>query len=301
MFPFSHRVTAQKFLAASNFLELLRIFGEPTADVSRELPTRACAPPAHRTSQVKEKIKYCKWKTTDILKAIKEGRRPTPGPAGGEDDDEGLPGVSDAEQKELARELAGLGTDDERSSAVMPGGGDTPAASTRSHAALSPSSLPPSDTPSYPFPQEPTAPPSAPSPATSPSLPPPPPPPIRLDSEDAIPSPYIPPSTAPSAPDLASAPADPLPSPGASATGFNAAVFPPAPPAAGSTRPAAPAPLPSSAKLEGSLPPAAPAASLTPSQVAEIQKHAKWAISALNYEDVDTARKELQLALSKLG
>lgn len=36
-------------------------------------------------------------------------------------------------------------------------------------------------------------------------------------------------------------------------------------------------------------------------RIAEIQKHARWAISALNYEDVDTARKELQLALSKLG
>jgi vacuolar protein sorting-associated protein VTA1 len=31
------------------------------------------------------------------------------------------------------------------------------------------------------------------------------------------------------------------------------------------------------------------------------QKHAKWAISALNFEDVDTAVKELRIALRALG
>jgi vacuolar protein sorting-associated protein VTA1 len=31
------------------------------------------------------------------------------------------------------------------------------------------------------------------------------------------------------------------------------------------------------------------------------QKHAKWAISALNFEDVDTAVKELRIALQSLG
>jgi len=31
------------------------------------------------------------------------------------------------------------------------------------------------------------------------------------------------------------------------------------------------------------------------------QKHAKWAISALNFEDVDTAVKELHMALRSLG
>jgi vacuolar protein sorting-associated protein VTA1 len=30
-------------------------------------------------------------------------------------------------------------------------------------------------------------------------------------------------------------------------------------------------------------------------------KHAKWAISALNFEDVDTAVKQLRLALETLG
>jgi vacuolar protein sorting-associated protein VTA1 len=31
------------------------------------------------------------------------------------------------------------------------------------------------------------------------------------------------------------------------------------------------------------------------------QKHAKWAMSALNFEDVNTAVKELRLALQTLG
>ncbi|KAF1993807.1 DUF605-domain-containing protein [Amniculicola lignicola CBS 123094] len=35
--------------------------------------------------------------------------------------------------------------------------------------------------------------------------------------------------------------------------------------------------------------------------VLEAQKHAKWAISALNFEDVDTAVKELRIALRALG
>jgi vacuolar protein sorting-associated protein VTA1 len=35
--------------------------------------------------------------------------------------------------------------------------------------------------------------------------------------------------------------------------------------------------------------------------ILEAQKHAKWAISALNFEDVNTAVKELRTALQSLG
>jgi len=35
--------------------------------------------------------------------------------------------------------------------------------------------------------------------------------------------------------------------------------------------------------------------------IAKAQKHAKWAISALNYDDVETAVKELRGALKLLG
>lgn len=41
--------------------------------------------------------------------------------------------------------------------------------------------------------------------------------------------------------------------------------------------------------------------SIDPTTIANAQKHAKWAISALNYEDIDTAKKELRAALALIG
>jgi len=35
--------------------------------------------------------------------------------------------------------------------------------------------------------------------------------------------------------------------------------------------------------------------------ITKAQKHAKWAISALNYDDIPTAVKELRAALKTLG
>ncbi|KAJ7631048.1 Vta1 like-domain-containing protein [Roridomyces roridus] len=58
------RSTAKKFLAAANFLEVLKTF--PKTDVSE-------------TNE--DKIRYAKWKAADIAKAFREGRKPTPGPA----------------------------------------------------------------------------------------------------------------------------------------------------------------------------------------------------------------------------
>ncbi|KAJ7103362.1 Vta1 like-domain-containing protein [Mycena belliarum] len=60
-----NRSTAKKFLAAANFLEVLKTF--PKAEVSE-------------TNE--EKIRYAKWKAADIAKAYREGRKATPGPAG---------------------------------------------------------------------------------------------------------------------------------------------------------------------------------------------------------------------------
>ncbi|TFK36974.1 Vta1 like-domain-containing protein [Crucibulum laeve] len=61
----SSRSTAKKFLAAANFLEVLKTF--PKSDVA---------------DSNEEKIRYAKWKAADIAKAFREGRKPTPGPAG---------------------------------------------------------------------------------------------------------------------------------------------------------------------------------------------------------------------------
>jgi len=49
------------------FLELLRIFGP-------------------LDEEIEQKVKYSKWKTADIVKALKEGRQPQPGPPVGEED-----------------------------------------------------------------------------------------------------------------------------------------------------------------------------------------------------------------------
>ena len=59
--------TARTFYAADTFFQTLKQFGDLEPDL-------------------KETSLYAKWKATDILKALKEGRRPTPGPPGGEDD-----------------------------------------------------------------------------------------------------------------------------------------------------------------------------------------------------------------------
>jgi len=51
----------------------------------------------------------------------------------------------------------------------------------------------------------------------------------------------------------------------------------------------------------GSYVPAPPPANVDEAAMAAAQKHAKWAISALNFEDVNTAVRELRKALEKLG
>ncbi|KAF9056102.1 Vta1 like-domain-containing protein [Panaeolus papilionaceus] len=65
------KATAKKFLAAANFLEILKTF--PKKDVSESN---------------EEKIKYAKWKAADIAKAFREGRKPAPGPPGWSEDQE---------------------------------------------------------------------------------------------------------------------------------------------------------------------------------------------------------------------
>ncbi|KAI0652112.1 Vta1 like-domain-containing protein [Trametes meyenii] len=79
--------TAKKFVAAANFLELLHTF-EGDARAVVDIPS------------IDEKIKYAKWKAADIARAFREGRKPTPGPAGSEAtsspalNDVGLPDAS---------------------------------------------------------------------------------------------------------------------------------------------------------------------------------------------------------------
>nr|GMC51738.1 protein HOMOLOG OF MAMMALIAN LYST-INTERACTING PROTEIN 5 [Ipomoea batatas] len=59
--------TAKTFYAASIFFEIINQFGVLQPDVE-------------------QKQKYAAWKAADIRKALKEGRKPVPGPPGGEND-----------------------------------------------------------------------------------------------------------------------------------------------------------------------------------------------------------------------
>ncbi|GAB5372543.1 hypothetical protein AAMO2058_001674600 [Amorphochlora amoebiformis] len=54
---------------------------------------------AELPEDMKEKLRYARWKVVDILKAIKEGRKPTPGPAGGCDTDEEMDKNGEMEQE----------------------------------------------------------------------------------------------------------------------------------------------------------------------------------------------------------
>ncbi|KAG9320999.1 hypothetical protein KVV02_003977 [Mortierella alpina] len=71
--------TAKNFVAAANFLELLKVFGDIDSDVE-------------------EKVKYAKWRAADIVKAIRDGRQPQPPPGAATDDssaslDMGMSGI----------------------------------------------------------------------------------------------------------------------------------------------------------------------------------------------------------------
>jgi vacuolar protein sorting-associated protein VTA1 len=61
--------TAKMFYVAQLFLQMLEQFA-PEGDDSEQ------------AVEDTEKIKYCKWKAAEILKALKEGRKPTPGAYG---------------------------------------------------------------------------------------------------------------------------------------------------------------------------------------------------------------------------
>eukprot|EP00483_Globobulimina_turgida_P002654 UN02658 len=65
----ANKSTAAAFNSSFVFYTILKQFGD-------------------RDDQIVEAAKYCMFKTTDILKALKEGRKPKPGPPGDDNDDE---------------------------------------------------------------------------------------------------------------------------------------------------------------------------------------------------------------------
>ncbi|KAK1145937.1 hypothetical protein N8T08_003884 [Aspergillus melleus] len=64
----------------------------------------------------------------------------------------------------------------------------------------------------------------------------------------------------------------------------------------------APQPMPSAAHIPvASTPSSANASAVDDNAIAQAQKHARWAVSALTFDDVDTAIKELKNSLKQLG
>lgn len=204
----ANKRTAKTFLAASIFLELLKTFGE-------------------LDSETEAKIKYAKWKATDITKALREGRQPQIGSPSDQQENIQQENVQqeNAQQENVQQDN------------------------------VQQDNVPPISE----FP-------SPPSTFTAP-----------LPNTDTIEPPSVPTVTAP-------APA-PLPAP--ITTPVNVPVTAPV------TAPL-PAPLPTMTVPDASLP-------LVNANIPSAQKHAKWAVSAMEYEDVKTARLELLNALNDLG
>mmetsp|Transcript_25056 Transcript_25056/g.53409 ORF Transcript_25056/g.53409 Transcript_25056/m.53409 type:complete len:364 (+) Transcript_25056:278-1369(+) len=99
----ANRNTARTFYAAASFLEILQQFYLDN-DNSEEV------------TEQKKKSVYCKWKATEIIKAIKEGRTPTPG-GYGEENNSSLGEDNDSKEED---EAAAAATEPEKKSPVPP-------------------------------------------------------------------------------------------------------------------------------------------------------------------------------------
>ncbi|KAF7303308.1 hypothetical protein MKEN_01294900 [Mycena kentingensis (nom. inval.)] len=331
-----NRSTAKKFLAAANFLEVLKTF--PKTEISEN---------------TEEKIRYAKWKAADIAKAYREGRKPTPGPAAS---DAGI----DAELLQLQRangpssvESNAIGTvqapslsesppkhnphispdviadanrqfsaqtppRDSNDSQLKPGswggqGQATPGswstAATPGTGATTPFEL---DAPSSPSTSKGKSRES--SEGTEHGILLAPDVDLGLDNKKFVrfagPSPPVSPQYPNSPPnawhETASLPPGFVPDP----TTFHPSA-PPLPEAQYPSAPSAPhvpvVPPPPNYVIPPTLvsppppPPAAVEVELTPMVIAKAQKHCRFAISALDYEDAAQARKELRAALAVLG
>lgn len=315
------RQTATTFDAAATFFHLVNIWGEPD-------------------QETQQKIKYAKWNATRIAKAIKEGKDPNesnpkhdePAQPPIDLNDPSLgqlgqapPGttprpatVEDAPDVDSTRDAAGVSLPHTPPALTLPG--------VPGHIGQQPSGQPgyfdSHSMPSPVSPPEPNQPPYQPSPDSHP------PPQTWTPSPPPQPSPSTfspPPNDQPphSHPPFAGPPTfatSPAPAPAVAPAPFNPPVNPSytnVAPAAHSARQVVPPAAPPSG--HSYAPPSAPSYAPPPAahsyadghaagnfvadeaSMGAAQKHAKWAISALNFEDVNTAVKELQLALSALG
>ncbi|KUI70407.1 Vacuolar protein sorting-associated protein vts1 [Cytospora mali] len=300
--------TASTFDAALTFFNLVNIWGPPD-------------------TETQQKIKYAKWNAARITKAIKEGKDPNESNPKKEDlppqqpdldptDPEvqafgGSSGqiprsatVEDAPDADLphspaAPSLPSAPDDGELKLPSAPGYGDQPASDPQPGYFDPPPSLPSPISPPTHDPVNYT--PSAP---TAPQTWTPTPPPAASSFQPPPAAPSGPPTFAPGFSPTAAV----VPPPTSPPTNLNLTNIPP--PSANVSRPVAPPPT--NTGTSGTGPVAPGGFSQVPQQVvvnftadeqamSQAQKHAKWAISALNFEDVPTAVRELHRALEALG
>ncbi|KAF8627250.1 hypothetical protein AX15_004457 [Amanita polypyramis BW_CC] len=263
------RATAKKFLAAANFLEVLNVF--PKTEVS---------------DSIDEKIRYAKWKAADIAKAFREGRKPSPGPAASL--------VSEADPSTINAPA------DETPDFRMKEETDLPITHETTETMVT-NHLPRNAWVSQELEDQP-----------SPMSMTPPLAPLKLLDVDAVPTVACFPSEIDPSSDIATAapptgledqPMLRFPQPPYSSPSIPSAT--PHIPSAGGYEPAPTPPIVSYPAPPPSVPIPAPSVQthqeLAPSLIVKVQKHCRFAISALDYEDAEQARKELRAALALLG
>lgn len=289
-----HRQTADTFDAAATFFDLTREWGTPEPEVL-------------------QKIKFAKWNAARILKAIREGKDPNESNPPAPETDLETPMSLGLDPNDLdVQQISGS----QKASVVdAPDAGEPPSVPTFEDE-------PPSvSDPGYFPPQPPSrgdakAPePFVPSPMSQSPTPdvggqfvPPDLPVVSPAPEVSQPATQIPPQPSPHIPTKLPHHIAPSPQPFSD----------PSAPPSWSTTPSAPHatdafPPPvvphASATVQPLSPPApapfaaapVPVSSVNSKSINQAQKHAKWAISALNFEDVPTAVMELRQALAQLG
>ncbi|KAJ2555300.1 hypothetical protein EV175_002304 [Coemansia sp. RSA 1933] len=278
------KMTARNFIVASQFLQIVASFGDLPEGIS-------------------EKIKYAKWRAAEILKAIREGRPPAPVPDTTVQSPSAAPELAPSPPSANGTQGGGGNASDilgwpSPPSVSSPAAGAPPPTTTMANeftptsgnfaATPNPSSTTTPNVSSLAGPQPwaggsqelnvyPTV-----SPQMQMSTPP------QFDTLPSVPHSSFQHNTTPPVVQHGMAPAAPIaPShyPGPAAVAPGAAAFIPVP--------------------ASSLPQLSPDASdelvLDPTAAKNAQKHARWAISALEYDDVATSIENLQKAIQLLA
>lgn len=266
------RQTADTFDAAATFFDLTHEWGTPEPEVL-------------------QKIKFAKWNAARILKAIREGKDPNESnPKPREEEEEPALDPLDPDVQELTAAATAASPPPQAAYVEDAPDGGEPSRAEHVQDGYFPPQAPAEQHQSEPFvpsPMSTSPPPPAeplfpsqpphftpqPTPAITPQLPP--------QFTSFAPPPQPPQPVNPSVPPAWTAPTAPVPPAVASPIHAPAPIAPP--------------PIP---KLGGS---GSPRAAVDQKSMAQAQKHAKFAISALNFDDVPTAVKELQNALATLG